>query len=340
MGAVLGYYRLFLAYIVALSHIQFAIGAFNPGEVAVVSFFLLSGYVMTGLIDKHYGDFRKVGRFYVDRALRLYPQFLLYSLATIIAADHFGLRHRWMPCPPSLASALVQLTMLPLTLQERFHNLMMPQSWSLSLEMMFYFIFPFVLISGKRFAVALWSATIFMFGYFGALSPDWFDYRLPPGVLFIFILGSWIYRPERVRGRTLLVCAFLFAAALLLSATLVYPRRPVVCDVLIGLIVGLPALLALSKARNLGPGDRLAGDLSYGVFLNHYLILSALKQLTPEASAPALILMTLPISTLLSFASFQWVERPIVGLRRWIRPKPGAETQASPPLLEGAQMAS
>lgn len=337
MGAVVGYYRLFLAYIVALSHIQFAIGAFNPGEVAVVSFFLLSGYVMTGLIDKHYGEFRLVGRFYLDRALRLYPQFLLYCVATIIAADRFGLRHAWMPCPPSIASSLAQLTMLPLTLQERFHDLLMPQSWSLSLEMMFYFIFPFVLLSGKRLAVALWSATIFMFGFFGALSADWFSYRLPPGVLFIFILGSWIYRSERERGRTILIAAFLFAAALLASALFLYPRRPVVCDVLIGLVVGLPVLLALSKARDLGPGDRLAGDLSYGVFLNHYLILAALKQVTPNASAAALILMTLPISTLLSFASFQWVERPIVGLRRWIRPKPGARAAAAPPRLEGAQ---
>ena len=53
----MGYYRLILALLVAASHAGLTFGRFNPGEIAVVSFFLLSGYVMTALIDRHYAGF-------------------------------------------------------------------------------------------------------------------------------------------------------------------------------------------------------------------------------------------------------------------------------------------
>ncbi len=329
----MGYYRLFLAYVVAFSHVGFDTGGFNPGEAAVVSFFLLSGYVMTALIDKHYKDIRKVGRFYVDRALRLYPQFLVYALATIIGAECFGLRHYWMPNAPSLSSDLAQLAMLPLGLQERFSAILMPQGWSLSLELIFDNIFPFVLINRHRRAVALWSATIFILGYIGTLTPDWFCYRLPPGVLFVFILGSWIYRPEHERGRAFVVGAFVVAAILLVCGLSVFPRRAVVSDVLFGLIVGLLVLFGLSKLRDLGALDRLAGDLSYGVFLNHYLILVVIRHFAPEITAPTLFLATVPISLALSYITFQWVERPIIALRRRLRPDHPAERPAYRPFL-------
>src|SRR5947207_8786691 len=90
----MGSLRLVLAAMVLLSHAGVEVYGYNPGVVAVVSFFLLSGYVMTLLIQKHYGSYDRITTFYRDRAGRLFPQFLLYSalttaLLSVIASPTF-----------------------------------------------------------------------------------------------------------------------------------------------------------------------------------------------------------------------------------------------------------
>ena len=324
----MGYYRLLLAFLVVASHVGLTFGRYNPGEIAVVSFFLLSGYVMTALIDRHYGDLRRAGAFYLDRALRLYPQFLIYSLATIVAAEAFGLRHRWMPASPTAASALAQLTMLPLNFAERFPNMLLPQAWSLGLEWMFCAIFPFVLIPGKRLLAASASALVFALAFCGKLSADWFAYRLLPGVLFVFVLGSWVRRPERKFGRGPIALGFALAVLALALALTISPERTSVCDVLIGLVFGLPAVYALARLRVAGKWDTLAGDLSYGVFLNHNLLLPVVQALLPGASNGLLFMALIPASTALSYATFCWIESPAIGLRRGLRERADEQARA------------
>jgi len=68
----MGTYRLFLAALVALSHVGLTIGGMNPGVMAVVHFFLLSGFVMTALIRRYYLNIKEVPAFYLDRTLRLH----------------------------------------------------------------------------------------------------------------------------------------------------------------------------------------------------------------------------------------------------------------------------
>jgi peptidoglycan/LPS O-acetylase OafA/YrhL len=325
----MGYFRLILALLVAASHAGLAFGRLNLGEIAVVSFFLLSGYVMTALIDRHYADLRRIGSFYLDRALRLYPQFLVYSVAMIAAAEIFGLRHLWMPAPPTLASDLAQLTMLPLTFSERFPNMLLPQAWSLSLELMFYAVFPFFLISGERMMAAYASALVFLFAFWGRISADWFAYRLLPGVLFVFILGSWVRRPEIRLGRAPLALAYALAVTALVAALAIWPRRPSICDLLIGLVVGLPIVYGLSRTRIQGRWDELAGNLSYGVFLNHMLLLPILDRLLPSGPASLRFVALMPISIALSYLTFQCIERPAIAWRRGLRDKPASPSAAA-----------
>jgi peptidoglycan/LPS O-acetylase OafA/YrhL len=60
---MLGTLRLVLALMVALSHVDVGVAGLNVGVVAVVTFYLISGYVMTGLPRRHYASPRLVGRF-------------------------------------------------------------------------------------------------------------------------------------------------------------------------------------------------------------------------------------------------------------------------------------
>ena len=328
----MGCYRLLLACLVVMGHVGASIAGYDPGVVAVVSFFLLSGYVMTGLVERHYSEPGRVGLYYLDRALRLFPQFLLYSLATIFAVEALGLRHTWLAAPPSALSDLVQLTILPLNFVMLFPDMLMPQGWSLGLEGFFYLLFPFVLLSGKRLPFTAGSLLIFALAYAGRLPQEWFGFRLLPGVLFVFLLGSFIRRPEPKLGPAPLLFVLTLAVAALAASPLVYAKHVRILEVLAGLILGLPIVWGLARARIANRFDALAGDVSYGVFLNHNLLLPGVAALLPGASHALTLAALIPLSMALAYASYRVVETPALALRHRLRaakPAPALEAAAA-----------
>jgi len=84
-----GTYRLILASLVALSHFGLIVAGFNPGQWSVLSFYVLSGFLM-----EH--QFRKLSitgnsrAFYADRFLRVFP---VYFAVLLLAA--FFVRPTW-----------------------------------------------------------------------------------------------------------------------------------------------------------------------------------------------------------------------------------------------------
>ena len=85
----LGTYRLLLAYLVVCSHLEINVGSqligVHWGVAAVVSFYLLSGYVMTALVERHYPTLQAAPSFYWDRALRILPQLWFYLIVAFAA---------------------------------------------------------------------------------------------------------------------------------------------------------------------------------------------------------------------------------------------------------------
>ena len=320
----MGFYRLLLAFFVVTGHVGISILGYDPGVVAVVSFFLMSGYVMTGLIDRHYREPGRLGLYYLDRALRLFPQFLFYSLATIFAVERLGLRHTWLQAPPSALSDLAQLTILPLNYVFLFPDMLMPQAWSLGLEAGFYLVFPLILLGDKRLPVAAASVLVFGMAYFGRLPEEWFGYRLLPGALFIFLIGSFLRRPEPKLGGALVLSVLALALLALAASPWVWDRHVRVMEVLAGFILGLPVVWALSRVRHAGRLDELAGDLSYGVFLNHNLLLPGVAALLPHASPMVKLVCVLPVSLTAAYASYLVIEKPALQWRRRLRERPHA----------------
>jgi peptidoglycan/LPS O-acetylase OafA/YrhL len=58
-----GFYRLLLAMLVAISHMGVTFMGVNPGAAAVVSFLIISGFVMTSLIERTYNTPERIGLF-------------------------------------------------------------------------------------------------------------------------------------------------------------------------------------------------------------------------------------------------------------------------------------
>lgn len=320
----MGFTRLLLAIAVLFSHTDLRIVQLNPGVTAVIGFYLISGYVMTGLIDRHFSALSRVPAFYVDRALRLYPQYLVYAglvLAWFLAT---GTQTLFLTRAPTVTDLLNNLTVVPLNFY--MYNgadgfTLIPPAWSLGAEFQFYLLAPLmVLLPRVGVALGLLSIGVHALALAGVLHTDWFGYRLLPGVLWVFAAGSLLFRWQRTRpGRATALAAVAPLAALaiyLLLRSRGLHTAPYHQEVLLGWGLGLPLLHWVSrlKPRRL---DDLAGDLSYGVFLNHFLLIWVLFP-EPDRS-PAQLLLLLACSLALSWAVQFAFERPVLAWRRRLR---------------------
>lgn len=319
----MGFYRLILAVLVALSHtgIMFFGVDLGYGVVAVISFLIISGFVMTALIDKNYGEFSRIPAFFADRAMRLYPQFVFYLVLSIVlistALSDNPAHDAITPVNVLSTVAIVPLGFYMFGLSDP--NII-PQAWSLGLEMCFYLVIPFILIYRARLVLFYGSAIVFILAFFGYINSDWHGYRLLPGVLFIFLCGSFIKSGGTVERLSVLAAWCLALAGCAMIATGRAAWLPYNAQVAAGVVIGIPMIMLLSRI----PYHRLdefLGNISYGVFLNHYLIIYAFKAFGISKINAELAVLYVASAFVLSGISYYLAERPVLALRKKLRAK-------------------
>jgi peptidoglycan/LPS O-acetylase OafA/YrhL len=120
-------------------HYRFTDVLFNRlGDVGVSVFFVISGYLITGLLvrDAKRSDTVHLGRFYLRRTLRIFPPFFAY-LAIIAIIEGAGILPR--PANAQWWPALTYTSNLFYT-----HDWLTAHSWTLAIEEQFYIIWPIV----------------------------------------------------------------------------------------------------------------------------------------------------------------------------------------------------
>ncbi|MCU1752110.1 acyltransferase family protein [Pseudomonas sp. 6D_7.1_Bac1] len=315
----MGSYRLLLAILVAISHMGITVVGLNVGVIAVISFLIISGFVMTSLIERNYRTPESIHRFYVDRVLRLYPQFLLYLIASC-AVIYFLLPGTPQATELTLKNIVANLSIIPLGFYmfEAVGTGILPPAWSLGLEMCFYLVIPFLIIYKARGPAFALSTVVFLIACLGLINTDVYGYRLLPGVLFIFLCGSYLYRAE---AKGLVIAAGTTAAAALMFLAImtgVIPRLPFNAEVTAGIALGIPAVFLLSKLK-FHRIDELFGNISYGVFLNHFVVMYFFRAFWPVEYSTLTVTAVLVLSFLLSGLSYYCIERPALKLRHALR---------------------
>jgi peptidoglycan/LPS O-acetylase OafA/YrhL len=133
---------------------------FWSGYYAVIAFFVISGFLITGLSIRRWGQLSHIhlGRFYRMRAARILPSLLLILL--VLSALHLAGAPEFT-IPPERAS-LGQALWSALTFHINWlegHRGYLPGDWdilwSLSVEEMFYLLFPLLCILLRREALLL-----------------------------------------------------------------------------------------------------------------------------------------------------------------------------------------
>ena len=348
-----GTYRYFLAAMVALSHL-YPRRFYWVGFYSVFGFYLLSGFLMTRVLHETYGLGREgIGRFLMNRALRVYPTYyaaLLLAFAVLAAVPDAtcSVISRYV-VSGSAWDYLRNIVLLGLDHSTRVKWI--PPAWSLHVELVFYIAMPFVLARSSATTVIWLVASLAYVVH--SVSAD----ALPPERYFPvvaaslpFSIGSLIYwvrgRLPAIGGRTAAAIAALFAAHLLCARIL---WGPVLHVMLQGFYVSLGlatlATLALQRAddwhcpRWLRRSDAFLGNLTYPLFLCHFHVGALVWWLFPGWREPRLDFYALALiaATAASWLMHVSVERPLDRLRSALRARrresrgTAATLEASPP---------
>ena len=323
-----GTLRFVLALLVLESHVfSGSTKSFNPGVFAVVSFFLLTGYVVTGVVRRHALSPPRIALFYADRLLRIGPQFWFVCLATLLLAPRIAYRDYFLG--PNLdhlsvRAVLLNLAILPLGLF-RFNAvgqcILSPPSWSLGLESMFYLCLPWLLKGNLARSVFWASLGVFALAAVGVLETALWGYYLLPGTLFLFLSGSLLYEArEAFLRRTLPLVAVFLVGTLVVAALRGKLGVPFTREIVAGYGFALLALTQLAH-RPRRAWDEWLGTLSFGVFLWHPLViwLVGAAGLRERAGTLLWVLGIVGASVSLAWVGHALVERPALRLQRRLR---------------------
>jgi peptidoglycan/LPS O-acetylase OafA/YrhL len=253
-------------------------GVFNAGNVAVMAFFIVSGF----LIAQSFERSSSVKSYMLKRVRRIYPG---YMVATTISGFVFV----WLiaPTPPfAFAKAFAMNLLLRNYAPSGSHDLLQINGalWSIPFEFWCYIgvvglgvygrkrwvVFPLLLsivalhvgldILGKKPGLGV-VGTIFGWPYLWT--------RMAP--CFLLGMGAYAFREELPRSRFLLIGLFV---ATVLSCAL---------NADLGFVVALPSLayaifyVAFSELPFHNFARSVGGDYSYGVYLYGYLIQKSLQ---------------------------------------------------------------
>jgi len=356
----MGLFRLLLALSVVLAHEGLPLRwRMVNGDTAVQAFFIVSGFYMTLILTRKYRDRRT---FFVNRFLRLFPVYwivlamtALWSLALIAAGRSGGYPGFGAAVSDGAslsvgAKALLIATNVSMLGQDltlflrtnaagglafttnfadaalplyRFE--LIPQAWSLSIELVFYAMVVWLVRWPARRLIMIVAATAALRASLLAagLPSDPWSYRFLPCELGLFVMGVVAYRlgtsvPPRSVSTSRLLTAGLIAFVLVFGFIPEwFPKRTLFC---LYTALVLSDVFALTEVNRT---DRYIGELSYPLYLVHLVVIEMVARLRLGVTAGRFVSIAAALA--LAAALHQFVQRRVDRFR-------AARVPASTPL--------
>jgi peptidoglycan/LPS O-acetylase OafA/YrhL len=331
-----------------------------PGTIAVKLFFIISGFYMAMILCEKYTFHH--GQFYKNRVLRLLPMYvatviliLLLGTATALLSGHsvnnsFSIFHAYRDDQLALSTAafllVSNLTMLfqdlvfflapssdgtltwagteQMAVVPFYSYLLIPQAWSLSLEIAFYLMAPVIIKRLDLILVAMIISIVVRLGLFAyGRDEEQFAYRFFPAELVFFLMGSLSYhlhkkfKVKRLAGQ----CGYWLVAVLVtICAYQIVPPQlepGVRFGLYVALAVLIPYIFERSKDNVL---DNSIGDLSYPFYILHMFVFSVLivcaSRFGVSTKGPLFLLAWIGGTLALSHAMLRVVQRPFDLIRK------------------------
>lgn len=287
-----GTYRLILALLVLVTHI----GKVEVyGGIAVWGFFMLSGFLITGVLNRRYG-FTKMGLVYFawSRALRLYPAYWLSIALTWVALWMLASQinpliiNNRLAVPSSLHDQLAGFFILGNTFLGlgRAGLSLSPSAWAIDVEMLLYIVSTVwlsrspgnasrIVISMLLLFVPCWLAGKLLSDMGYSDIANQMTYSFLPAALLPYAIGAWLWHNKKSFSNFLVTKKRLLSGALLLVACASGISR---MSITLAYLAALPTLamitVMLAGAGHMGKCRKLddfLGLMSYPIYLTHWL---------------------------------------------------------------------
>jgi peptidoglycan/LPS O-acetylase OafA/YrhL len=299
----------------------------HHGAVFMTGFFVLSGYIMTHVYTNT--DFRKPGNmrsFYLKRFAKIYPT---YALATIAYFAFF----RDFTLPQHLRILFNDLFLVQGFFPSMFPLGINAGTWSLTVEMFLYLLFPLVMLTGVK------SPRLVLAGVLIALIASVnvnFDRTDPVYANPIFRVGDFLcgigfyfgcqHLKHRRRWHCLTILLLFIACVYLGAGKYQYMRGHLVFVPLFGLWIAL-----VHRTRSAIYNNRpfvYLGLISYSFYLWQFAAIEFGKKMTawfPDTSLHLIVLIVFAVNVAISAVSYHLVEER---LRKWILARFGHTARA------------
>jgi peptidoglycan/LPS O-acetylase OafA/YrhL len=316
----MGLIRFLLAMSVVAAHSAPILGlTFVGGKIAVQSFFVISGFYISLILNEKYpAGARGTLLFYGNRFLRIYPIYWAVLLLTAAAGGavllfgwHSIVGYIWGVSQDFSADKLlflfasnVGILGIDLSSFMRFdlphlaftanwtaykpqpsYLYLVPQAWSLSIEILVYAVAPFLFRRsiGLLAAILIASFAARTCAYDAGFKYDPWDYRFFPFELGLFVAGALFYRAYRSVLVFRMPSAGWASLGIAVAGIVLYPLLPQIGHPIVGFpgtemvflavfSLCIPGVFALSKNWLV---DRWLGELSYPIYLCHLFVIMA-----------------------------------------------------------------
>jgi peptidoglycan/LPS O-acetylase OafA/YrhL len=323
-------------------------GVTRFGWAGVDLFFVLSGFLITGILFDTQNDPGYYKKFYARRSLRIFPIYYLYL--AIVAALGLVVGVRWRPLDASFLlyvgfpAALIRPDLIPATAYIRITHL-----WSLCMEEQFYLVWPwliallatpkrilrmcgFLMCAALALRMLVWGAGWLSAGWAYTFLPFRMDSLALGAALAILIRGKHTDMLAKVAPYVLGVAAAGLLAVFAASRTTDHEGPWIDTFGFTMIAFASAGLLVLAVLRHgmvyqlfSTQTLRTVGKYSYGLYLYHFPLAVLLDPMKPPlghllhseiAGKVIFVTVSLVINLGLAWASFVLFESPIMKLKR------------------------
>ncbi len=340
--------------VLAVVFYHFAIPGFGGGFVGVDVFFVISGFLIGGILWRELVATGRLSlaRFYTRRLRRLAPAFVIMALVSGLAAWFILLPFEFREFGKALIASTLYFSNIIFYRQSGYFDgaadeKLLLHTWSLSVEEQFYIFLPitFILLARWRRHIPALLALLFA----GSLAANlWFTPHSPTATFFLFPFRAW----EMLAGVLLAIhgqktgeswrhgaapswlgLALVLAGILFIQPDAGFPGWQVLAPV-------TGTALLLWNGRDPNPVNRLLsarlpvfiGLISYSLYLWHWPVM-VLSKYYRDGYGTVETLFWIALALGLATLSWRFVERPVrlSNIHGW--PLAGAVVVASGSLL-------
>jgi len=337
----MGLVRFLLAAAVVINHTGPICGlVMTDAYMAIKVFFIISGFYMALILTEKYRGPGQTRLFYSNRFLRLFPLYwvVLFLSLGVSLIFKFGLHtalllgpwQTWLGQLKPATAALLAAANLTIFGQDLlffshvtdagslafsvdalyratpgWFFLLIPQAWTVSLELVFYALAPWLVRqrTGLLAALAGTSFALRALVYLADMPFDPWKQRFFPVECGFFLLGILAYRLYAALKPVTIPQATLWqVAGLYLAAILGYQFLPGFMGkelyLYVVTVLSIPFLFRLTKKMAF---DRAIGELSYPIYITHWTVVVVVEYAGVRAHLPVVALVaTVAVSWLLN----------------------------------------